>query len=157
TSCKWEHYKPVFFSEAEIDLLNEMGESILPETPDSPGAKAVKIAHFIDKYTADCCTPAQQQLLRQGLLAFQQACQNQQGRAFIDFTAEEKYHWLAAIDQQARQSQEPHYFGLLKNLVLLGYFTSREGATQALRYVPVPGKYQGDYPWKPGDKAWALG
>ena len=43
----------------------------------------------------------------------------------------------------------------MKQLTLFGYFTSKEGATQALRYVAVPGKYVGDYPYKKGDKAWA--
>ena len=33
--------------------------------------------------------------------------------------------------------------------------SSKEGATQALRYLPIPGKYDGSYPYKKGDKAWA--
>jgi len=45
---------------------------------------------------------------------------------------------------------------MLKALTLLGYFTSEIGCTQAMRYLPVPGKYDGDYPYRQGDKAWAL-
>jgi hypothetical protein len=48
-----------------------------------------------------------------------------------------------------------YYFTLMKQLTLLGYFTSKEGATQALRYVPVPGRYDGCIDYKKGDKAWA--
>jgi len=44
---------------------------------------------------------------------------------------------------------------MVKELTLLGFFTSEVGATQALRYLPVPGKYVGDYPYKKGDRAWA--
>jgi hypothetical protein len=44
---------------------------------------------------------------------------------------------------------------MLKELTLLGFFTSEVGATQALRYLPVPGKYDGNVPYKKGDKAWA--
>jgi len=40
---------------------------------------------------------------------------------------------------------------------LSGYFTSEIGATKALRYVAVPGKFDGSYPYKKGDKAWATG
>jgi hypothetical protein len=43
----------------------------------------------------------------------------------------------------------------MKQLAILGYFTSKEGATKALRYVAVPGKYDGALPYKKGDKAWA--
>jgi hypothetical protein len=38
---------------------------------------------------------------------------------------------------------------------LLGYFTSEQGATKALRYDPVPGTYRGSVPLAAGDRAWA--
>ena len=47
---------------------------------------------------------------------------------------------------------KPHYFTMMKQLTLWGYFTSKEGIMQALRYVPVPGKYQGCIDYKKGDK-----
>ena len=36
----------------------------------------------------------------------------------------------------------------LRDLVVLGYFTSEQGATKALRYLPVPGKFESDLPVK---------
>ena len=30
------------------------------------------------------------------------------------------------------------------------------GATQALEYLPVPGRFEGDVPMQPGQKAWAI-
>ena len=50
---------------------------------------------------------------------------------------------------------DPHYFSMMKQLTLWGFFTSEPGATKALRYVAVPGKYEGCIPYKKGDKAWA--
>jgi hypothetical protein len=44
---------------------------------------------------------------------------------------------------------------MMKQLTMLGFFTSEVGAKQALRYVPVPGRYDGCAPYKKGDKAWA--
>ena len=44
---------------------------------------------------------------------------------------------------------------MIKQLTLWGYFSSEIGATQALRYVAIPGKYEGCIPYKKGDKAWA--
>ena len=47
------------------------------------------------------------------------------------------------------------YFRMMKELALLGYFTSAIGATQALRYVEQPGRYDPCVPYKPGEKLWA--
>ena len=47
------------------------------------------------------------------------------------------------------------YFRMMKELALLGYFTSEVGATQALRYVESPGRYDPCAPYKPGEKDWA--
>lgn len=49
----------------------------------------------------------------------------------------------------------PHYYTMMKQLTLSGYFSSKIGATQALRYLPVPGRYDGNYPYQKGDKAWS--
>jgi hypothetical protein len=48
------------------------------------------------------------------------------------------------------------FFRLMKELTLLGYFTSEPGATQALEYVAVPGRYDGCIDLKPGQKNWAM-
>jgi len=48
-----------------------------------------------------------------------------------------------------------HYFRMMKELTLLGFFTSEPGATKALRYVAIPGKYDPCIPYNKGDKAWA--
>jgi len=48
-----------------------------------------------------------------------------------------------------------HYFRMMKELALLGYFTSEIGCTQALRYVESPGRYDPCVPYHPGEKAWA--
>lgn len=49
----------------------------------------------------------------------------------------------------------PHYFTLLKQLTLFVFFTSKVGATEVLRYSAIPGKYEGNLPYKKGDRAWA--
>jgi hypothetical protein len=44
---------------------------------------------------------------------------------------------------------------MMKELTMLGYFTSEIGCTQARRYVETPGHYDGNLPYKKGDKAFA--
>lgn len=53
------------------------------------------------------------------------------------------------------QDPPSHYFRMMKELTLLGYFTSEIGCTQALRYVESPGRYDPCVPYKAGEKAWA--
>ena len=80
----------------------------------------------------------------------------------MKLSAEERTNVLKDLDiaqkdyQSKKKEDEPnHYFRMMKELTLLGYFTSEIGATKALRYLPVPGRYDGDVPYKKGDKAWA--
>jgi hypothetical protein len=59
--------------------------------------------------------------------------------------------------QQEKPKANPprHYFRMMKELTLLGYFTSEIGQTKALRYNREPGKYEGCVPYTKGEKAWA--
>lgn len=56
---------------------------------------------------------------------------------------------------QISEGEANHFFTMLKQLTLTGFFTSEVGMTQALRYVKIPGKYDGNYPYKKGDRAFA--
>ena len=48
-----------------------------------------------------------------------------------------------------------HYFRMMKELALLGYFTSEIGCTKAQRYAETPGRFDPCLPYKKGEKAWA--
>jgi hypothetical protein len=48
-----------------------------------------------------------------------------------------------------------HYFRMMKELTLLGYFTSEIGCTKAQRYVESPGRFDPCIPYKTGETAWA--
>ncbi len=69
-------------------------------------------------------------------------------------TAEAKADFGAS---HIREQYPPHYFTLIKQLTIWGYFTSEVGMTKALRYVEVPGKFDGAYPYQKGERAWAIG
>jgi hypothetical protein len=58
-------------------------------------------------------------------------------------------------DQTEFEWSPSHYYTLMKQLTLLGFFTSKTGMTETLRHVPVPGRYDGEMPYAKGDKAWA--
>lgn len=58
-------------------------------------------------------------------------------------------------DQKEFVPSPSHYYTLMKQLTLWGFFSSKTGMTETLRHLPVPGRYDGDLPYHKGDKAWA--
>jgi len=50
---------------------------------------------------------------------------------------------------------EPRFFAIIRDLTLLGYFTSEIGATQAYAFVEIPGRYDGCVDLKPGQRVWS--
>jgi hypothetical protein len=151
------------FSPDVISLLDEVGETILPTTASSPGAKAAAIGEFMKVIVTDCYEEKDQEIFMQGIGKLNEAADKKFGKDFMNLSAEEKHDLLVEIDAEAKAYNESksasdpnHYFTLMKQLTLWGYFTSEVGATKALRYVPVPGRYEGCIEYKKGEKAWAL-
>lgn len=68
---------------------------------------------------------------------------------------EQKNSTISWKDQKEFESAPAHYYTMMKQLTLLGFFTSKTGMTETLRHIPVPGKYDGAFPYAKGDKAWA--
>jgi Gluconate 2-dehydrogenase subunit 3 len=56
---------------------------------------------------------------------------------------------------EAAGPEPAHYFRMMKELALLGFFTSKIGCTEALRYVEAPGRFDPCIPYTPGQPAWA--
>lgn len=150
------------FSPETLALLDEVGETILPTTASSPGAKAAGIGQFMKVIVSDCYEEGDQKIFVEGIGKLNEAAASEFGGSFTDLSPQDRHELLVQIDREAnahnqqKKADEPsHYFTLMKQLTLWGYFTSEVGATQALRYLPVPGRYEGCVPYKKGDRAWA--
>lgn len=151
------------FDQDHEAFLNEVADTILPDTASSPGAKAAGVGPFMAVMVRDCYWPADQDVFLKGIGKIDDAAGKKFGKKFMDLDASQRTALLTDLDkeQQAysktKKPKDPnHYFRMMKELTLLGYFTSEVGCTKALRYVPVPGRYDGCIPYKKGDKAWAL-
>lgn len=153
------------FSETEVAMLDEIAETILPRSK-TPGAKDAGTGAFMARFVSDCYTPEYRAMFRAGLADIDQRA----GGRFVSLSAGARGELLRALDAEARQRinsmavatgdslRTPvklHYFTMIKQLVLFGFFTSQVGATQVLRYVAVPGRYDGDLAYEPGTLAWA--
>jgi hypothetical protein len=157
TGCKTADKKAV--SDDDAAYLVEIAETILPETK-TPGAKAAKVGSFMVLMVNDCYDEKEQAIFREGMQKINDQSQSRFGKEFIAITAQQRHELLVQVDNEQKQytkskkEEEPvHYFRMMKELVLLGYFTSKSGCTQAKRYMPTPGKYIGCVPYTKGEKA----
>lgn len=153
--------KPVFFDQNTVDLLNEVGETILPKTK-TPGAKEAQVGLFMDIMVKDCYTKEHQLIFQEGIKSLEAEIKAKSGKSFIESSPQERTSLLLKLDTEQKAYTEtkkpedpPHYFRMMKELTLLGFFTSEVGSTKALRYVETPGSFDGDVPYKKGDRAWA--
>lgn len=149
------------FSSDDIAFLDEVGETIIPATT-TPGAKEAKIGEFMKTIVTDCYEEKDQKIFTEGMTKLEEASKKKNGKSFLESTPEQRHALLVDLDKEQKEymtkkkPEDPaHYFRMMKELTLWGYFTSEVGATKALRYVAVPGRYEGCVPYKKGDKAWA--
>ena len=115
-----------------------------------------------------------QQVFRDGIGQLDEACRTAHGVAFMQATPAQRLSLLEALDREQKTAMEArsnprgtnrapaappapdepaHYFRMMKELALLGYFTSEIGYTQAMRYREAPGRFDPYAPHAPGDKS----
>jgi hypothetical protein len=192
------------FSADDIAFLDEIAETILPETS-TPGAKAAKTGAFMALMVADVYSPDDQKIFRDGMQKIDEESRKANNATFMQATPQQRLALLERLDREQKrhmtarenasrkakglkelppeertaeehlpgQRQEAalgteagaataitadapaHYFRMMKELALLGYFTSEIGCKQAQRYVESPGRFDPCAPYQPGEKAWA--
>lgn len=181
SGCKTKTGSTTDWTTEDVAYLNEIGETILPRTS-TPGAKDANVGQFMTVMVNDCYVEADQKAFREGLDKLNDASDKKFGKNFMSITPQQRTELLTEIDREAKDYQKkvgefnsaenkkekdeiakgnkayvkqhmaPHYFTMMKQLTLLGFFTSEQGMTKAVRYIPVPGRYEGCVPYKKGDK-----
>jgi hypothetical protein len=192
------------FTVQDIDLLDEIADTILPTTK-TPGAKAAQTGAFMALMVTDTYKPSDQQVFRAGMRTLDETCRKTNGVTFMAATPAQRLALLETLDREQKAYGEArsaagkargkpdttkaeaakterflpgqqkevaagadvgqasaitadtptHYFRMMKELALLGYFTSEIGCTQALRYIESPGRYDPCAPYQKGERAWA--
>ncbi len=157
-------------SSSQRTIVAEIAELILPKT-DTPGAKDVGVPAFIEMMMKDCYAQAEQQSFMEGLVLIEQT-------KFLDLNESERKGVLKYLEQEtkaemvARQMKQTKmgdnddhedikkapkglpFWRLIKELTLLGYFTSEEGIKASFEYVQIPGKLE-NIKLQPNQKAYA--
>ncbi len=170
---------PLLFTADQDATVAELAEVIIPTTK-TPGAKAAKVNEIIDIVLKDCYTQPDQQRFLDGLTQTNKLSADAYGKAFVQLDPAQRIEIVKKLEADAlqqrnagkgvqggngqvdvqlpkdKQKSVTPFFTMLKDLTLMGYFTSEIGCTQALEYVAVPGRYDGCVTLKPGQKAWAI-
>lgn len=180
SGCKTVGKSEAGFTAANIALLDEVGETIIPTT-DTPGAKAAKVGDYMKVIVTDCYTQAEQDTFMKGLEQLEEASKKMHSKSFLESTPEQRHALLLSLEKEAKDfndkvwekdkperdkakkagrpydfvSTPKHYYTMMRQLSIGGYFSSEIGCKQALRYLPVPGKYDGAYTYNKGDKAFS--
>ena len=179
TGCREENADPPFTTE-DIAFLDEVAETILPQTG-TPGAKAAKTGAFMALMVTDSYSPRDRTIFREGMRRLDEASRKAHGVSFMAATPQQRLAVLEVLDREQQSEDEglrlwtrrmtnkvrnvltnqrgqampAHYFRMMKELALIGYFTSEIGCTQAQRYVETPSRFDPCVPYHPGEKAWA--
>ncbi len=151
-------------------LLSEVAEQIIPKT-DTPGAIEAGVPAFVEMMLRDCYKAPEQASFLEGMAQLQQ--QN-----FLSQNDVQKVEMLRKLEADTKQQMKAYqvkqtkmgdnedkevmkaqlrglpFWRLMKELTLLGYFTSEKGLNANFEYVPTPGKFE-LIKIKPGQKLYA--
>lgn len=158
-------WKPTFLTNNQAASIAEIAETILPKTK-TPGAKELGVPQFIDKMLKDLLSEEEQKDFVGGLEKLEENCEKAYGKSFVECTPEQRKEFLTKLDAEAEKlppsvwgirlappSPTP-FFRRVKELTLLGYFTSQKIGKEVLGYDPIPGKYIACMPLTLGMNAW---
>lgn len=156
-------WKPEFLTEDQASIISTVSDIIIPRT-DTPGAKDAGVPAFIDQMLKDVYSPEDQKAFTDGLQAFNAQAREEYGEDFNDLDEEDQAAFVKKLHDAAIQAEKTTdtapkrpFILSMKELTLLGFFTSEPGATQVLQYVAVPGAYKGCIPLSEAGngKTWA--
>jgi hypothetical protein len=142
-------------------IIEVLADLIIPET-DTPGAIEAGVPQFIHQIVMDWYTAAERTIFLDGLAALDATSRSNWSLSFVELEPAQQAQLLAALEpvrgpqtqggdaltaifMPAGAAGEVPFYLKLKELTVLGYYTSEIGSTQEMVYLPVPGRYDGDF------------
>jgi hypothetical protein len=149
-------------------MVAALAELIIPET-DTPGAVEAGVPAFIEMMVSDWYKDSERDIFFQGLATLDQYCQSQFKTDFNDCTQDQQIAALKSVEAAAKTyknvtpmsmdgktvDENIPFFTKMKELTVLGYYTSEVGAKQELSYNPVPMRFDGDYDFSKVGRQWS--
>jgi len=133
----------------QVQLLEEIAETILPKTKNSPGAKDAKVGDFMNRIVTDFYTMVEQEVFLNSLKRYEEI-------KFATLSAAEKERHLlkqeeaikenpitvfTAKDGTISETRAPYI--MIKQLAIWAYLSSELVAQSAFKHMPIPAHYYG--------------
>ena len=130
------NWKPQFFDAHQNETLIALADLIIPAT-DTLGAKAALVNRYVDLRYNEESAENQQELI-QALAWFDGRSLTLHNKPFVSLTEAQQTALLKPLadPENARPEDEAGVkaFGLIKNLTIFGYYTSKIGLDEELQY-----------------------
>lgn len=125
-----------FFNPAQHALVGELTETIIPADSHSGGAKAAKVADYIDQLLRETYDDNHRALWREGLRLIDAMARHYSGKSFVDAAQEQRISVLKVLSDNAHMTDLPEvrFFVELKRFTVRGYYTSKIGIHDELKY-----------------------
>nr|WP_200955780.1 gluconate 2-dehydrogenase subunit 3 family protein [Sphingomonas sp. Root241] len=143
---------PVFTAQQRA-LMTALSERVMPTT-DTPGAITAGVPAFIEKLLADWAAPGDRKPIVDGLDAIETRSQADY-KVAADKATPAQQDALLTLAMEDKIPGGKDFFEKFRQLVITGYFTSEVGITQEREYLPVPGRYDGAYPYSKVNKVFS--
>lgn len=154
-------WTPTALSAEQNEMVDTISEIIIPAT-DTPGASAANVNRFIDAMVGESYLPENRDRFLSGLEDVNARAQDTFDASFVDCTSEQQRELVGVLDKETfgeeaaeYDPESPPFFRMLKELVIVGYYTSEIGATEELKTNLVPGYYDGDVPYEEIGRSWS--
>jgi hypothetical protein len=125
-----------FFSPAQYRMVEELSETIIPADSHSGGAKAAKVADFIEQVLRETFDENQKVLWREGPHLVDLMSEHYSGKSFVEASPEQRIAILTVLSDHDHMTDLPEvrFFHELKRLTVQGYYTSKIGIHDELEY-----------------------
>jgi hypothetical protein len=128
-------YKAKFFNAGQMALITTVSELIIPTDSHSPGAREAEVPQFIDLMISESSAETKK-LWTDGLAAIDKLSREKNQVEFNKATNEQQVALLTEISKNEMKpvTLEERFFKEIKNRTIDGYYTSKIGITQELKY-----------------------
>lgn len=125
-----------FFTPDELALVDELSELIIPADEHSPGARAARVAAYIDSQLAEAWDEQDRTNWREGLRRLDELSRQTSGAAFLRSSPEQRVGVLTRVAANEKSPTLPDdlFFVELKSRVVRAYYTSEIGIRQEMEY-----------------------
>ncbi|MFK7773732.1 MAG: gluconate 2-dehydrogenase subunit 3 family protein [Saprospiraceae bacterium] len=164
TKTPTDMWKSKSMSDIQVNTLREAAERILPATEGIVGAKDVMVERFVDEMLDGAYEAAEIASFKKGLDGLEADAQATYNKTFAKLKPTEMDALITKIGKAAMALKDQDYevtpfFFALKEITLIGFFTSEKVGEEVLNYLPIPGGYNGDVPMSEipqGGRIWSF-